>query len=267
MATSSGNVDGNGRGPGAGVAVLAKAMSLVDHLAEAGELTPAQLAERTGEPRSTVYRLLNSLQELGLVEPGPRRGTYLLGLKVFQLGSTVVSRFDVRQAALPLMERLHEQFGETTFLCVRRGFEAVCIERIDGERVNLLALRLGGTLPLHLGAAARALMAYEPPAFWEDYLRQCTLEALTEKTPATPDAVRAELRATRERGYSISDEDVTPGVGSFGAPIFDHLGAVCASISVGGLREPLMSRSDETVTALREAAASISRLLGYVAAA
>src|SRR5918999_711059 len=87
------------------VAVLAKAMALVDHIAEEGEVTPARLAELTGEPRSSVYRLLASLQELELVEPGRRRGTYMLGLKLFRLGRAVVSRFDERQAALPVMRR------------------------------------------------------------------------------------------------------------------------------------------------------------------
>ena len=103
----------NGAAP---VAVLAKAVAVLDHVAAEGEVTPARLAELTGEPRSTVYRLLASLQELELIEPGRRRGTYILGLKLFRLGSTVVTRFDARQAALPVMERIHEEMGETTFL-------------------------------------------------------------------------------------------------------------------------------------------------------
>jgi DNA-binding IclR family transcriptional regulator len=256
----------NGRSAG-GVAVIAKAVQLIEQIAEMGEATPAQLAEATGEPRSTVYRLLKSLQELELVEPGRRRGTYLLGLKLFQLGSTVISRFDVRQAALPEMERLHERFEETTFLCVPRGDDAVCIERIDGARVNLLALRIGGTLPLHLGSASRALLAHQPETFWEEYLDRRPLEALTPKTPATKEAVCAELRATRQRGYAISDEDVTPGVASVGAPIFDHAGTVVASLSMGGLRDRILEEPEEPIAAVLAATAAVSRLLGHGAAA
>lgn len=245
------------------VAVLAKAIALIDRIAEAGEATPARLAELTGEPRSTVYRLLASLQELELVEPGRRRGTYMLGLKLFRLGSTVVSRFDARQAALPVMERIHEETGETTFLCVRRGDDAVCIERIDGSRVNLLALQLGGSLPLHVGAAARALLAFEPSAAWDAYLERRKLEPLTPKTPATRDAVLEELRATRARGYSISDEDVTPGVGSVGAPIFDHTGAVAAALSVGGMRDFILADRARAIALVCDGAATISRALGH----
>ena len=244
------------------VAVLGKAMALIDRIAEVGAATPAQLAELTGEPRSTVYRLLANLQQLELVEPGPRRGTFVLGLKLFRLGNTVASRFDERQAALPVMERIHAELGETTFLCVRRGYNAVCIERIDGTRVNLLALSLGGSLPLHAGGASRALLAFEPEAFWDEYLEHGGPEALTARTPVTRDALLDELRDTRARGYAISEQEVIPGIAAFGAPIFDHTGAVRASLSVGGLREQLFERREHAIDLLRDAAAEISRTLG-----
>jgi DNA-binding IclR family transcriptional regulator len=245
------------------VAVLGKAMALIDHIAEVGAATPAQLAELTGEPRSTVYRLLSNLQQLELVEPGPRRGTFVLGLKLFRLGRSVVSRFDERQAALPVMERIHDELGETIFLCVRRGYNAVCIERIDGTRINLLALSLGGSLPLHAGGASRALLAFEPESFWEEYLEHGLPEALTERTPATRAALLEELRATRERGYAISDQDVTLGIAAFGAPIFDHTGEVRASLSLGGLREHLYQHRERAIELLCEAAREVSRTLGY----
>src|SRR3954452_16239963 len=248
----------------ASVAVLEKAMALVDRIAEEGEATPARLAELTGEPRSTVYRLLASLQKLELVEPGRGRGTFVLGLKLFRLGRTIVSRFDERQAALPVMERIHDALGgETTFLCVRRGYNAVCIERIDGTRVNLLALSLGGSLPLHAGGASRALLAFEPESFWEEYLEHGLPEALTERTPATRAALLEELRATRERGYAISDQDVTLGIAAFGAPIFDHTGEVRASLSLGGLREHLYQHRERAIELLCDATREISRTLGY----
>ena len=72
-----------------------------------------------------------------------------------RLGAAVIERLDERQAALPVMERIHEATGETVFLLVRRGDDAVCIERLEGLRVQSLALRLGGSLPLHVGAGPR----------------------------------------------------------------------------------------------------------------
>ncbi len=245
------------------IAVLAKAMEILEHLAAEGELTPARIAELLDEPRSTVYRLCSSLQELGCIEAGTQRGTYRLGLKLFHLGSTVVERFDQRVSALPVMQHLHDETGETVFLCVRRGLEAVCIERIDGARVMLLDLRLGGSLPLHLGAAPRCLLACEPEGAWRAYLEAAPLERRTPRSPVTRKAVLAELRATRERGYAVSDQDVTLGVVSVGAPIFDHSGRVTAALSIGGLREVVGDRGSHVTELVVNAATEVSRSLGH----
>src|SRR3989441_3141485 len=129
---------------------LAKAVLLLEALADEREATPRRLSELLHEPRTTVYRLLTGLQALDMVEAGSRTGTYRLGWRLLRLGSAVIERLDERQAALPVMERIHERTGETVFLCVRRGDDAVCIERLDGLRVQSLMLRLGGSLPLHL---------------------------------------------------------------------------------------------------------------------
>jgi len=265
MATSSEPQDSPrvARSKPGSVAVLAKAMAILDRLAEEGETTPAHLSELIDEPRSTVYRLLASLQDLEYIEPGSRRGTYRLGLKLFRLGSTVVSRYDERQAALPVMERLHEATGESIFLCVRRGLQAVCIERIDGARVTLLELRLGGALPLHLGAAPRALLAFEPEDVWEQYLADAHPEPRAPNTPLTLEAIVEGLRATRDRGFAVSDQDVTLGVAAIGAPIFGHTGKVRASLSVGGLRDIILGDGSHVSELVVSGAREISHALGY----
>jgi DNA-binding IclR family transcriptional regulator len=217
------------------IRALAKAVHLLEHLAEEREATPRRLAELLEEPRTTTYRLLRSLEALDLVEPGSQPGSYRLGWKLMRLGAAVVERLDERQAALPVMEHVHERVGETVFLLVRRGWDAVCIERLEGLRVQSLALRLGGSLPLHAGAGPRALLAWEPREVWEEYAASGWLEALTERTPATRAELFRELEATRKQGYAVSDEDVTPGIASLGAPIFDYTGNVRAALSIGGL--------------------------------
>jgi len=247
------------------VQVLGKVSLLLDALAEEREASAARLANLVAEPRSTVYRLLAGMQALELVEPGSRRGTYRLGLRLFRLGSAVVARFDERQAALPVMERLHEETGETVFLCIRRGFEAVCIERLDGRLVQSMSLRLGGSLPLHAGAATRALLAHEPRALWDEYARTVELERFTEHTLVTRAALIASLEETLATGVAVSDEDVVLGVAAIGAPIFDHRGLVCASISMSGPRPTILGEAEESSRRLiASAGAEISRALGHV---
>lgn len=249
---------------GNSVQVLRKVARILDALAEEHEVSASRLADLVGEPRSTIYRLLSSLQALDMVEPGTRRGTYRLGLELLRLGSAVVARFDERQAALPVMERIHEESEETVFLCIKRGYEAVCIERLDGRWVQSMALRLGGSLPLHIGAAPRALLAFEPREFWEEYAGRGELAAFTPDSPTTKSALFRALEDVRATGYSVSDGDVAVGMAAVGAPIFDHRGAVCAALSMSGPQPAILGDHERaSCDLIVDGANEISRSLGY----
>jgi DNA-binding IclR family transcriptional regulator len=252
-------------GPG-GMAVITKTGALFDLLAERGELSSSAIADEMGEPRSSIYRLLASLDNLGWVEPGSRRGTYRLGLKFIGLGSAVAHRLDVRRLALPVMEHLHTLTGETVFLCVRREWRAVCIERIDGARVQSLALRIGESLPLHAGAAPRTLLAFESEELWEQYIESDDLEVYTDSTPHQPATLVRKLESIRNDGVAVSDGDVTVGIAAVGAPIFDHRGQIAAALSISGLREVLLGDTLDASRLVTEAAADISANLGYLPA-
>jgi DNA-binding IclR family transcriptional regulator len=228
---------------------LAKAAAILDLLAERQDASAAELAELLGEPRSSIYRMLSSLQQLGFVDPGARRGAYRLGLKLLRLGSAVQSRLDVRRVALPVMERIHDQSDDTIFLCLRRGDEAVCVERLDGRRVTTLALQLGGSLPLHLGAAPRTLLAFDSRESWHEYV--------------AGNELIAELERIRRDGYAVSDEDVTPGIAALGAPIFDGRGGICASLSASGMRDLILTEERRIEQLIVDGGAEISRGLGY----
>jgi DNA-binding IclR family transcriptional regulator len=238
---------------------VGKLSAILDFLAAHGDATAADVAVALGEPRSSVHRQLASLHKLQLLDEGRARGSYRLGMKLFQLGQSVVERLDLRREAIQVMERIHDETGETVFLCVQRGREAVCIERLDGRRVTVLELRLGGSLPLHAGAAPRALLAWQPRTAWDAYIES----ARAAGADLDPARVRADLEQTRTRGYSVSDEDVTPGIAAIGAPVFDYTGVVCGAISVSGLRHAIVDLNTQRVADLIMAAAQdVSRRMG-----
>lgn len=247
------------------VKVLAKAARLLALVADhPGSSAPA-LAQLMGEPRPTVYRLLQDLATLDYLEEGSTPGTYRLGLELFRLGSLVALGFDVREKAEPVMDRIHKALEETVYLIIRRHFEGVCIDRVEGVHIRSMALQLGGSLPLHQGAGPRVLLAYQPREFWEDYFAAVKLEPLTPRTPTTKAGIVALLEEVRQRGYAISDEDVTVGIASLGAPIFDHTGSVQAALSIGGLRTTVLGdgSAERAIELVTEGAAEISRRLGY----
>lgn len=245
------------------IKVFSKAAALLDTLAGNGEMTPTQLAEALGEPRSTIYRLLGALGEHGFVEPTDDN-RYALGIKLFSLGNATAKRFDdIRAVALPPMKRVNEATRQTIYLSVRRGYEALCVERLDGTQVQLMIYPVGGTLPLHAGAVCRVLLAYEPPTFWEELLRTRP-KRFTEKTKTSKKELIAELRQIVEQGYAISDEDVILGIAAIGVPVFDRNENVCAGLSLAGPRPLVLDgHFERNLELMRDAGAEVSRRLGY----
>lgn len=246
------------------VQVLRKAAMLLEQLANEGELSVTRLAELTSEPKTTVHRLLTSLHSLGLVERGAARGTFRIGLKLLELGSSVLARFDERQAALPLLRRLHDETEQTVYLCVRDGYRAVCIDRIDGRWVRSMVLQIGGSMPLHVGAAPLILLAFESPELWERYVDQSDLRGTVSPTALLPkDFVRG-LEEIRGRGYATADGDTSVGMAGIAAPVFDFAGKLRASISMSGPSEALLGASRvANVDAVVRTAADISLSLGF----
>ncbi|TDE11834.1 IclR family transcriptional regulator [Jiangella asiatica] len=248
-----------------GLRLVRKAVEVLDLLGEGRELTIAQLAERSGEPRSSLYRLLGTLEQLEMVEPTERRGYFRLGVHVMRLGIASVEGRGLRECARPALERLRtETGGLTAYLVVRRDREAVCIERVEGTRVASMALKLGGALPLHAGAAPRALLAFSAEDQWREYTDGGELRRLTDNTPAEPERLYEVLAQERAEGICVSDGDVTVGIAAIGAPIFDHDGAVVAAMSVSGLRDEVVGPNAAKVKDLvAECAADVSRALGH----
>jgi len=182
-------------------------------------------------------------------------------MRLLLLGSIVEERLDLRTYAQPHLEQLARETGQTSFLCVRQDDSTLCLSRVSGLHVNVLELQPGGTLPLHLGAAGRVLLASMTDDEIEAYLQNVPLTKKTEHTLHTPEALKEDVERTRRQGYTISWEDVTPGICAIGAPIYVN-GKVEGAISIAGLTSFF---ADDQLPRLKEkeleTAARISRRL------
>jgi DNA-binding IclR family transcriptional regulator len=248
-----------------GLELISKAGAVLDILEQHKEASAAELAAALGEPLSSVYRLLQSLTTTGWVDRGSRRGAYRLGLSLMTIGGLVEDHLDIRDASLPSLRELVDATNVTSFLCVRRGSRAVCLERIEGYAVQSLAMLLGGSLPLYAGAASRALLAFLPLAEQSAILKD-TSQQLRDDPPRPDDKdIIADIARIRAAGYSVSDGDVTPGIAALGAPVFNHRGEVQGALSLSGLRGQVLNPAavDDTIELLRLAAGKASAELGW----
>lgn len=220
-----------------------------------------ELVRRSGYSKTTTYRLLTTLEAAGWLERAPD-GSFRITVRPFQIGSILLDSLDVRHEAPPVMRRLSLALERTSYLTISAGTHAVCIERIDrGNAYRMMDLDVGGSQPLHLGAAPRALLAFDEARLLPNLLKS-GLEARTPHSISTEDALRADLAETRHRGYSISDSDATVGVAALGAPVFDMNERPVAAISVGGTSEQMMPPRPKHVKALLQAAKEVSTRLG-----
>jgi IclR family acetate operon transcriptional repressor len=223
------------------IKVLDRLAAILDALAEQGELSIPDIARITGLPRPSVYRLLDSLMQLGMVKE-TERGTVNLGTRLLELGDRAAEARPEVRASATAMKALLQETGQTVFISIRQGWQALCVSWLPGRDVALTAQRPGMRFPLNAGAASRAIFAFEPSQAFAD-------EASAPFTQFTPHTIMdlpnllADAAEIRRRAFAISDQDVTVGVAALAAPVFDRADRLVAAVGITGLRESIMDKS------------------------
>jgi IclR family acetate operon transcriptional repressor len=238
--------------------ILQKSSDLIGLLAARGPLTPADIAEEIGMPRSSVYRFAEALGQIQMVETLPD-SRVKISLRWLRLADAARAAMAEWAGARTVLDELASDTGQTTFLSVPRGDQVVCIDWSQGRGINVLILKPGRALPLYAGAAGRVSLAFheDPTA----YLTQAPFPAFTRRTLQTAKQLRRDIDSIRARGFSISDEDVTDGIGALGVPLFDANGRLRGALSLAGLAADIRSSRTELVDHLHASASVLSAAL------
>jgi len=232
---------------------------------EEPELGVSELARQLGLKKSTVHRLLNTLQVEGLVEQNPETGKYRLGLEILRLAGTLLRQLeDLQQVARPFLKALAEECEETVNLAILAGDGVINVDRIPSpHRVRNIGW-VGRKMPLHCVSAGKVFLAYMPEEEVERFLNS-KLPRLTKYTITDPAELRKELQQVRELGYGVGLEELEEGLNAVAAPIRDYRGKVVAAISVSGPSFRLTrEKIPEVAEMTKRAADEVSRHLGYV---
>lgn len=241
-----------------------RAAQLLLKLADGGFAPIADLSRHLRISGSAVHRILVALRRAGLVEQARDSEMYGLAWGVMRLARGRVGELDVRAAARPFMVALREEHGETVALVARHGPARVCVETVEGEREVRWNADVGRVDPLYAGASGKVLLAFLPEEEQREYFASARLTKLTPKTITDRKALIRELMVVRERGYAISDQDRSVGLGGLAAPVFAPPGVVVAALVIGA---PTQRCTDERLKAWRgsvvRAAREISQQLGH----
>lgn len=233
-----------------------------------GEKTHFKLSELAGLldlDRSTVYRLLVSLEKCGFVERDGRTGEYSLGLAAFEIGYAYLRQMDFLKVSKPVMMELAEKVQETVHLAVLVDTEIVYVDKVDSPRTVGVISKIGQRGPVYCTALGKALLAFQRPEEQERILGKIRLKPLTANTITSKKQLLAELEAVKRQGYSLDRREIEEDVECIGAPIRNHQGEVVAALSVSGPRRKIGTPQEEQfVREVRQAAEAISMKLGFL---
>lgn len=245
------------------VQVLDRAMALVGVLSRSsGPVSLTRLANDAGLHTASAHRILGALMAHGLIEKSGA-GEYDLGVRWLEVGNRLRARLNIRQVAMPAMQQLAELTGETVNLIVRRGDEAVYVERVSGGQTMIQVVQVvGAHAPLHVTAVGKIFLAEESASGVMGYAERTGLPAYTSNTLTTLEKLRTELEVIRREQLAYDREEAELGVACIGAPIRDAEGKLVAGLSISA---PADRHKPGWPEALKTAATQTGAALGYLA--
>jgi DNA-binding IclR family transcriptional regulator len=211
---------------------LVKVVSILEAFSTSRRsMSLAEISAATGFPRSTTHRLAASLRDVGLLDQDGHRDRYRLGIKLFELGNTVLANMDLHREARPVVDALSQVSGHLVHLAVFDGQQAIVIHRVSADSGTPLTLIEAA--PVHCTSVGKAILAFQPTAKI-DAIVAGGLKRFTDSTITDGRRLKSELKLIRGRGYAIDEGEHQPGIRCVGAPIHDRAGRVIAGLSASG---------------------------------
>jgi DNA-binding IclR family transcriptional regulator len=248
-----------------GVQSVERAFAILRCLA-GGPAGVSEIAERVDLPKSTVSRLLSTLQDLGAVAPANAGNGYRISEAMIDIASGALPGRDLIAVARPHLVELVEVLGEAAGLSVLDDRDVLYLDQVDADNPVHVRDWTGERLPAHTGSSGLVLLAFATEAVRDRYLAG-PLQAATKHTMTDPAALRRRLAGVAARGHAWTSEEFVEGITSVAAPITGPAAQVVAAVHAHGpsYRFPRIGQADEVAECVVEAAQRISaRLCGQL---
>ncbi len=250
------------------VPALARGLQLLGYFTrDQRELSGAHLAHATGWPRASVFRMLQTLEQAGFIERCGEGPIYRLGIGSLRLGFEYLAGQELAEHGQAILEALRDSSGYSAHLAIRDGREAVFLAKAAISSTQFHSIQVGARLPVHSTALGSVLLGGMSLADITLLYAGQALTRYTASTPATLEALKAQVDADAQRGYGICQGCFEAGVSSIAAPVYDRQKKVCAAINITILA-PRMAPT--TVPALidqvRHAASALTRRISHLPA-
>jgi len=244
---------------------LIKGIAVLELLAHSERpLSLTQIATELRLAKSNVHRLMQALVDLHYVLRDGDSGDYNASIKLWELGTAVLGKLDLRRHAEQQMNALQEATGETVHLSVLDGNEVVYVHKVESMNPVRAYTQIGGRVPAHCVATGKVLLAFrDMEALLEISTR---LVSYTPNTIVNPSKFLKEMERIRKNGNAMNRGEWRDGVWGVAAPIMGAKGVAIAALGISGPAERIRKRTfHRSVTQVSTAATLISEKLGGIA--
>ncbi len=226
-------------------------------------MTLAEITKESGISKSTVYRLLQTLNNRHYVEKD-RNNAYTIGIKLYEVVSSHINGLELQTEAKPILSTLMEKLGLSVHLGILHGSEVVYIEKLEMYPTTKVYSKVGERSPAYCSSMGKCLLSCLSGEELEEVLQGLTFTSYTSNTIQNAWELKQHLRMVRHQGWAMDNEEYLIGNRCIGAPVFDYKGDAIASISASGTTATITDeRIVDISVRIKEAALEISRRMGY----
>lgn len=228
------------------------------------ELGVSELSRMLGIGKSTIWKLLNTFENKGMLVKNLNSDKYSLSIQFFQIACQYYNQISVHSVVRGFMEKLSRKYGETIHFAVRDGDEVVYVEKIDGTfNINIYS-RIGRRSPIYAPSVGKVILANLEREQIMDILNRSRLQAYTEYTITTKEALLQELDRIRKQGYAMDNEEYELGIRCVGVPVKNIAGRIVGGLSISGMKARMTDELvSEIIEDLKITTVEITRHIGY----
>lgn len=223
------------------------------------DLTLHQVSKMAGVGKTSVFRILYTLQKTGYVEKDASTGKYRLAPKLLDLAWTARPATDLSTVARPYLRELRNKFGETANLAVHSGGEVIYTEVVESRNAFRMSETAGSRAPWHSTAVGKSIAAFLPSESRNQLLKNHDFQRFTRYTITNRRKFKEELRKIKEVGHSLDKEETELGAFCIAFPILNDEAIAVGAISISGPRARIRAKRKEITAALRKVSAAVSK--------